>query len=791
MSPYASVVMVCVLSVACFTLQAEEAKGEDAAPIRVGTFNQETARSFGLSDGLTGMDVFDIAISENDGVSRVYAGTDKGIFLFSGGRWEVLQGAEGKAVKLVATGDGEKVCWVVDGVFREIGSVSSRGITIPEGVEPICLAIGGAEIYLGTRQGLFRLAGDMFVPVEEVNGLLGDDKSITGVASGPRMAVAATGGLLEQGDGGWRLLYPRMETRSWAPHDVRGVAYDVQGRLWFAEPQGVGCRDAQGNWSLFTPEDGVPVTSFTDMAAAGDGGLWFGTEVGAVTFRQGLLIGDHWGYRQGERWLPNDKVRAIAAARNGDVWFATSEGVGVISMKPMTLKEKAAFYEEEIDKYHRRTEYGYVLEVGLKNPGDKSECVQSDSDNDGLWTSMYGAGECFAYAATKDPVAKERAKKAFEALRFLSVVTQGGNPPALPGFVARSILPTSGPDPNEQDYTAEKDAQKKLREDALWKIIHPRWPKSADGEWYWKCDTSSDELDGHYFFYAAYYDLVADTEEERQRVRDLVVSITDHMIEHDFCLVDWDGQPTRWAIYSPRQLNHNPAWFPERGLNSLSMLSYLSVAAHVTGDLKYTEAFNRLVNEHGYAMNMMYPKLQYGPGSNNQSDDEMAFMSFYNLVKYSPGPIVKAMAGFAFKYYWELERFELNPLFNFMYAGVSAGGTFKDPYGMFNLTPEGAWLEQSVDTLMRFPLDRVNWRHTNSKRQDIVRLPDYVREGGAGNAGYRHNGYVLPVDERFFNHWNTDPWELDQGGNGRELADGAVFLLPYYMGLYHGFIVEE
>ena len=52
--------------------------------------------------------------------------------------------------------------------------------------------------------------------------------------------------------------------------------------------------------------------------------------------------------------------------------------------------------------------------------------MQPDSDNDGLWTGMYGAGECFAYASTKDPAAKHRATKAFEALRFLSLVTQGG-----------------------------------------------------------------------------------------------------------------------------------------------------------------------------------------------------------------------------------------------------------------------------------------------------------------------------------------------------------------------------
>ena len=47
---------------------------------------------------------------------------------------------------------------------------------------------------------------------------------------------------------------------------------------------------------------------------------------------------------------------------------------------------------------------------------------------------------------------------------------------------------------------------------------------------------------------------------------------------------------------------------------------------------------------------------------------------------------------------------------------------------------------------------------------------------------------LMPVENRHFNHWNTDPWELDYGGSGNELAAGTVFLLPYYMGLYHGFL---
>ena len=54
----------------------------------------------------------------------------------------------------------------------------------------------------------------------------------------------------------------------------------------------------------------------------------------------------------------------------------------------------------------------------------------------------------------------------------------------------------------------------------------------------------------------------------------------------------------------------------------------------------------------------------------------------------------------------------------------------------------------------------------------------------------RFNGKVLPVDERFFSHWNTDPWKLDYEGDGTVLASGTVFLLPYYMGLYYDFIRE-
>ena len=651
-------------------------------------------------------------------------------------------------------------------------------------------------VYAETAGGVFRFAdGGPWAKSEKPepktaapdSGDLAYVREAAALPSGQVYVAAKTGLFVKQGDE-WKPEHPRSGNRSWAVDDVSGVSVDGLGRLWFACPQGVGCLDAKGEWRLYSVEDGLPYDDFTCVAADKEGAVWFGTSKGAIRFD-----GVAWEYRQGLRWLPNDDVHSIAVNDKGDAWIATAKGVACIERRPMTLKEKAKFYEDEIDKRHRRTAYGYVLEVKLDEPGDKTEWEQSDSDNDGLWTSMYGAGECFAYAATKDPAARKRAKDAFEALRFLQVVTQGGDPPVLPGFIARSVLPVSGHNPNRlAAYSRESDMKTKETKDALWKVIHPRWPMSEDGQWYWKCDTSSDELDGHYFFYAAYYDLVADTAEEKQRVREVVVSLTNHLLEHDFCLVDWDGKPTRWAIYNPQELNKNPVWMAERGLNSLSMLSYLSVAYHIAHDERYHEAFDTLVHDHGYALNMMSPKLHTGPGSGNQSDDEMAFMSLYDLVRYGIDPDVRAMATFSFNQYWVLEQPELNPFFNFAFAGVSVGKAYEDHYGSSDLSPKGEWLEQSIDTLKRFPLDLCDWRLTNSHRKDLLPLPADRREGNdARGKGFRRNGLVLPVDERHFNHWNCDPWQFDQGHNGKQLADGATFLLPYYMGLYHGFIVEE
>ncbi len=517
--------------------------------------------------------------------------------------------------------------------------------------------------------------------------------------------------------------------------------------------------------------------------------IWFGTHLGAIRFD-----GKTWAYRQGRRWLPNDDIRDIAVDRDGNVWFATAGGVGLIERRTMTLAKKAEFYEDELERYIRRTPLGYVSEVSLTQPGDKtSKIIYHDSDNDGLWTSMYGAGECFAYAATGDAKAKDRAQRAFKALRFLQKVPEGCEHAPPKGYVARTIRSVDLPDPNIG--RKERDIKSRDEGDTLWKVYEPRWPKSADGKWYWKSDTSSDELDGHYFFYPLYYDLVADNEGEKERVREVVRDLTDHLLEHDYSLVDHDGTTTRWGYYGPKAMNHDPAWWSERGLKSICMLSYLAVAEHVTGDPKYGQHIEKLMKDHAYDTNAMIYKIHRGLGSGNQSDDEMAFMALYNLVKYTKDESLRQRMLLSFFSAWTNEQPEMNPFFNFAYAAFGNEAKYSDQWGTHSLTPWDGWLEDSMATLRGFPLDRLNWSCKNSHRLDVVRLPRQnsgvdITDDSWGKVGNLVNGKVLPVENRHFGHWNTNPWTLDYGGDGRQLASGTVYLLPYYMGLYHGFIEE-
>jgi hypothetical protein len=399
----------------------------------------------------------------------------------------------------------------------------------------------------------------------------------------------------------------------------------------------------------------------------------------------------------------------------------------------MTLAEKARRFEERVQARHLR--HGLTASSRLATAGDLSSTGTVSSDNDGLWTAMYLAAECFRLKVTGEVEAADRARAGIRALMRLESIT------GIPGFPARSFIEVGK---DEQPADGE-------------------WHPTADGKWKWKGDTSSDEIVGHYFAYLVYYDLAAGESEKRQ-IRSVVDRITSHIVDHGYRLVDVDGKPTRWGWWAPQDIWEDP---DETGLRALHLLSHLAVAHHITGNARYRTAYGELINRERYALLARNQKINV-PGHVNHSDDELAFLSYYPLLACEKDPELRKLYIQGLERSWQIERPEWNPLWNFIYAAGSGAKQFD--------------LGESVATLRRIPMDLISWQVTNSHRLDVELdpLPDRF--------GRRQSLAVLPPDERPMMKWNGNPYLLDGGDDGRSEDDGAFFLLPYWMGRYYNLI---
>ncbi|MEM7231119.1 MAG: hypothetical protein AAF517_03025, partial [Planctomycetota bacterium] len=424
----------------------------------------------------------DVTVTHDNG--SVYVLGDRGLWGREGDDWRLLSE---RNLRLMASSDSDVYVVGEGAAFVWRRGRLKRLAQLPafDGA-PVRLAVA-RDLFVASMGGLYVRVGSTFLPARRLHRVAGEKRSFRWVATDPlrdRVAVAGMGGVYLFEDDEWKKIAPAGDSL----HDVKAVEFGDEGELWFASKKRVGVY-GRGAWTILGKADGLPYDDFTTLCVADDGSPWFGTRKGAIRYDEGV-----WEYRQGRRWLPGDHVFATAASNDRSTWFVTDRGISRIARRGMSLREKAETFEKAIDQHHRRTEFGFVDAAYLSAPGDISRRTLSPSDNDGLWTSMYGAGECFAWGAFSDPKAKERAHAAFRALKFLGTVTENSVPSARPGFVARTVLESSKRDPN--DGRAAVDRKIRASRDRRWKLLDPRWPKSGDGEWFWKADTSSDELDG-------------------------------------------------------------------------------------------------------------------------------------------------------------------------------------------------------------------------------------------------------------------------------------------------------
>lgn len=514
-------------------------------------------------------------------------------------------------------------------------------------------------------------------------------------------------------------------------------------KLWVGTENGYFIFDLESQKADGPIHRNLPSNHITTIAVLDDQ-TWFGSSAGAYR----LNDDGSFKYYASRRWLLGDHVLSITGGPENSILILTSNGLSQLCREEMTLADKAALFEKQVRKRHIR--HGFNATLGHLTNGDLSSGSLVDSDNDGLWTSMYLAAEAFRYSVTNSPEALQNIRESMDAMdRLFSI-----NP--VDGFPSRSF------------------------ERRGYKFDDEPWRRADHPEWDWKSTSSSDEAIGHLFAYGVIAELV-DEPELNSLAISLIDTLMSHVLEHDYYLVDWDGKPTLWGRWNPEYVNSFPVNVGDRKINSSNIIAMLQTAYHFTRKEKYRTAAFDLMQNHGYYENLMRPMKEIGFAPDdagdwakmlsegwNHSDDEMYFCGYWGLYRYALNDTLKSNFKTAIVDHWEVERPEKDALWNLM-TGLVGRADYD--------------YEEAIWFLQQYPLDLIDWTVRNSERRDI----DFIADNFRGQT----IAEVLPPDELPIGRHNRNRFVLDQTNGGRrEYSAGDIWLLPYWMGRFLGIIHE-
>ena len=526
----------------------------------------------------------------------------------------------------------------------------------------------------------------------------------------------------------WKNILPRFS--DFPRTAVYCAAIDDNGYLWLGTDGGALIHDNNDLW--LTPETihTLPENPVYKIVTDAVGGRYYATDVGVIRQKNGGMK-----YFSAERWVPDDHVADIAVTPDGSrIFAATEKGLAVIEAFETTFVEKAAHFETVMEQHHIRR--GFTAAASTPT-GDPADAVPDISDNDGLWTGCYVAAESLRYAVTGEKEALEKARRGLNAMLLLTRIT------AIPGFTARAVRYPG--DPGFGDGNRE-------------------WIPTADGGCEWKCETSSDEMTGHFFGMSLYYDLCAD-EQEKAEIRAALCGIMEHILAHNYRLADHDGLPTTWANWDPMLLNYDDKWFFERGINSLEFLAFVKVCHHISGEEKYAALYRAFVRKYRYPLNAMQHKVR--DAHLCHIDDNLGFIAAFTLLRLEEDESLRALYLCGLEDHWQYERVERQPMFCFLHAAFT--GRDDD-------------LAEGVRSLREIPFDLSFCREEHSRRRGLV----YDTEQAAWSEPPQLLT-PLPYDERNLPRPDAGAFHIDWGRTNH-VQDPTIFLLPYWIGRYYGLI---
>jgi hypothetical protein len=377
--------------------------------------------------------------------------------------------------------------------------------------------------------------------------------------------------------------------------------------------------------------------------------------------------------------------------------------------------------------------YGTLADPGFASAdptsSDYTTVVSYNRTGDGaIWTGHYLAAESYRYAATQSGDALAAVHKALDGVQSLLDVTS----PLDPDVLARSWVPQSSP------YIG------KITADEGHNGMYPSVYNGQDV--YWIGNTSRDQYSGIFFGLAVAYDFVPDAT-VRAQASALVTRMLDYLILHGWSVQMPDGS------YSTTFLGR-----PDQELALLQIGRHMNPAKY---DAVYTAQATAM------AATVVAPiRAECADTYGSYYKFNLDYITFYDLVRLEPvGSPYLTFYQTAYSQLRNCTAKHQNAHFNMIDRALRGTNGKRDADTRDFL---GLWLERSrrdgyTDVSSKYPACGTN------QACGIVAVND------------RPNTDFL---------WQRSPQLLYGGGDGTIETAGIDYLLPYWMGRYHGVVAQ-
>jgi len=331
--------------------------------------------------------------------------------------------------------------------------------------------------------------------------------------------------------------------------------------------------------------------------------------------------------------------------------------------------------------------------------------------------------------------------------------------------------------------------------------VNPKTGKHwGDDDIIYKCDTSNDELVGHYAIWHLAYDILGPEDPElAEIIRTITQRHAKHITDNDYCHTDGGGQPTSWARMNREYyVNEYSDGFPDAPLGLSILLQLYKVAHHITGDEQWNKEYRKLaldepyryadlLREHFERYRMIAKDLVEDEDSEdelfnrivkimNYSDVRMAAISYYTLTQLETDPVLMEKYRQGADSWWELEKYARDIEWSLMYQVINNEKEQFDGFGR-------SCIDMLKWQINRYPVNSREFLTDNTTRPDMREDEGYLF--------YKDNEIpcAVAMDER--GSTGADFFEARQGHMGRSLTESYNLIMPYWLARYNKVIDEK